>query len=241
MGNRQSSNDQQMTPLTKLLINVCAQSSRLPRVLTRQVASFPVCILYLLLLLRPLSPPGLPYFAFRDTRQALITRQPVNRHDASIAFQIQRDMAEVKMAVVTSMFVDIPRQQPYIIERAKASEFLSAAAILCDFVTHPRGLVSIQIIYSLVFLLTCMRVLLKVILTCVPPNASFRISHPSTRLLLCGAFLTRLHTLSSLNSSSVFMSVNTVNSIMISLGGTGAGIFIGHISRYCSPSPYSRG
>ncbi|KAK3885525.1 hypothetical protein Pcinc_010266 [Petrolisthes cinctipes] len=58
--------------------------------------------------------------------------------DVNRAFQQQRELAEVKMAAVTSRFVYISRKRQDIIDRVKAGEFLSLPLILEDSPERPR-------------------------------------------------------------------------------------------------------
>jgi len=53
-------------------------------------------------------------------------------------FQLQRELAEVKMAAVTSRFVYISRRRADIIDRVKTGEFLSLPLILQDSTERPR-------------------------------------------------------------------------------------------------------
>lgn len=89
--------------------------------------------------------PNLPAFAPRDTYVKLsFTGSPstgtklrwlsaVNK-----AFQLQRDLAEIKMAAITSRFVYISRQRTDILERVKSGEFLSLPLIPHDSPERPR-------------------------------------------------------------------------------------------------------
>ncbi|KAK3890016.1 hypothetical protein Pcinc_006013 [Petrolisthes cinctipes] len=58
--------------------------------------------------------------------------------DVNRAFQLQRELAEVKMAAVTSRFVYISRKRQDIIDRVKAGEFLSLPLIVEDSPERPR-------------------------------------------------------------------------------------------------------
>lgn len=53
-------------------------------------------------------------------------------------FQLQREMAEVKMAAVTSMFVYIARKRQDIIGKVISVEFMSLTLIVMDSLERPR-------------------------------------------------------------------------------------------------------
>ena len=58
------------------------------------------------------------------------------------AFQLQRDLAEVKMAAVTSRFVYVSRQRTDILARVQTGEFLSLPLVPHDSPERPRKLPS---------------------------------------------------------------------------------------------------